>query len=322
MTDDPRQAVRVTLDHLKPHLRQESLFSALSDGELEELACDMQARGLQHPIEILPDMTIVAGHQRVRAARKLGWTEIDVIVRHDLAEAGEIAAELHLICDNVRRRQMGKLERARCAERLMQLMAGGSLASLTDTKQYALLRQMRESVGRMLGIGEREVTRLMQIVGAPIEVQGAYDRGQIGIADVNRVSRSGEEKKEKLAAAIRGGESPKDAIRRICGGGLPRREPTEKDQAYLNLLRATQAAIEVLGPRPERITEVAMPRNQRHRALREGKELLQRLQVCESDLVRGQQPSCDDPPPGCSEETAEQELREETAGEDECGSAA
>src|SRR6185312_462483 len=159
MTDAPRQVIRVKLDQLRPHPRQVALFSDLSDGELEELARDMHTRGQQHAIEVLPDYQIVAGHQRVRAALQLGWSQIDVIVRRDLAAAGELATEQHLISDNLMRRQMGRLERARCAYRMMELRAGGSLDDLSDFRRNESLCKMRESVGRQLGIGEREVAR-------------------------------------------------------------------------------------------------------------------------------------------------------------------
>ena len=59
--------------------------------EIEALARDMDENGLRDPVEVLPDGTLVTGHQRVRAAGLLGWEEIDVVVRHDLADRGDAA---------------------------------------------------------------------------------------------------------------------------------------------------------------------------------------------------------------------------------------
>jgi ParB-like chromosome segregation protein Spo0J len=86
---------------LKKHPQQDALFPELPDAEFEAFKQDMQLRKQQKPIEILPDGTIVAGHQRVRAAKALGWTEVEVVVRHDLAQRGEDAIVAHLIRDNL-----------------------------------------------------------------------------------------------------------------------------------------------------------------------------------------------------------------------------
>jgi hypothetical protein len=54
------------------------------------MACnDLNHHDFQHLVEILPDGVIISGHLRVRAAEPLGWTEIDVMVRTDLAEVGQ-----------------------------------------------------------------------------------------------------------------------------------------------------------------------------------------------------------------------------------------
>ena len=56
------------------------MFGDSPDGEIDDHAKDMKLHGLQQPIEILPNRTIITGHQRVRAAKKLGWAVIDDIV--------------------------------------------------------------------------------------------------------------------------------------------------------------------------------------------------------------------------------------------------
>src|SRR5437763_1950535 len=109
-----KNSVRWKITKLKEHPLQEAVFGDISEEELAALAENMQEHGLREPVEILPDGTIIVGHQRVRAARKLGWKEIDVVVRHDLAAAGPAAVETHFIESNLIRRQLGTLARARC----------------------------------------------------------------------------------------------------------------------------------------------------------------------------------------------------------------
>ncbi len=115
--------VKLKLAALKPHPRQFELFSQRSAVEDAALAKDLQEHGLDHPIEVLPDLTIVAGHRRVAAAKAIGWTEISAVVRQDLASLGEEAIVAFLIRDNSERRQLSPLERGRCAFELKKIAA-------------------------------------------------------------------------------------------------------------------------------------------------------------------------------------------------------
>ncbi len=103
--------VKLRLAALRPHPRQFELFTQRSAAEDAALAKDLKEHGLDHPVEVLPNLTIVAGHRRVAAAKAIGWDTIDAIVRQDLAEQGEEAIMAFLIRDNAQRRQLSPLER-------------------------------------------------------------------------------------------------------------------------------------------------------------------------------------------------------------------
>lgn len=91
------------------------MFDDLPEAEIDALAADIEANGLRQPIEILPDGTVLAGHQRLRAVRKLGWKEVNCVVRTDLAD-DPAGAELFFIMDNLNRRQLSPIMKARCVE--------------------------------------------------------------------------------------------------------------------------------------------------------------------------------------------------------------
>src|SRR5690349_3061937 len=111
-SDGNRTIVKWQVDDFRPHPRQGHLFAAPTPHEIAELAADMQQNGQLSPVEILPNGTIIAGHNRIAAARLLGWKEVSVWVRHDLA-GNPVAAERRLIVDNLTRRQLGAMGRAR-----------------------------------------------------------------------------------------------------------------------------------------------------------------------------------------------------------------
>jgi ParB/RepB/Spo0J family partition protein len=188
------------LSKLKPHPRQDEIFGEMNDAELRELADDMNRRGLQHPIEILPEGTIIAGHQRFRAAQRLGWEEIDVIVRSDLAEAGAAAVEQHFLRDNLVRRQLSPLARARC------------IAQLMEDKSAWGREELKAKVGELINLDPRSVSRYLRLLTTPIAVQNATDRGDLSLTDAGRLAGLDGDEQQEIAQRIEAGESAKTVI--------------------------------------------------------------------------------------------------------------
>src|ERR1051325_9043372 len=61
-------------------------------GDIVGLARSIAEVGLLHPIVVRPDGTLIAGARRLRAAQRLGWTEVPVsIVDIDIIARGELA---------------------------------------------------------------------------------------------------------------------------------------------------------------------------------------------------------------------------------------
>jgi ParB-like chromosome segregation protein Spo0J len=68
-----------------------------SDAQIDQIVASMREFGFVNPILIGPDYTIIAGHARLLAARKLGLREVPVIILDHLSEAQRRAL---VIADN------------------------------------------------------------------------------------------------------------------------------------------------------------------------------------------------------------------------------
>ena len=158
---------------LREHPEQQDLIGDISESELNELTASIQRTGLQHPIEILPDGTVVGGHQRLRAVNSLNWIEVDVIVRHDLAQAGEGAIIAYLVEDNLHRRQMSPLAIARAYRNLKEIERDLDYNEL----RYDDRRDIRDRIAERLGghYSGRTLDRYEQILKMPRAVQDAVD---------------------------------------------------------------------------------------------------------------------------------------------------
>ena len=205
-----RRAERRRLDTLKTHPKQQEYFRASDEREIERLARDITANGLKHPVEVLDDGTIVCGHQRVAAATKLGWSEIDVIVREDLDGRGDGKVEEALIGDNLHRRQLDPIEKARCIKRLYELRQREASPKKSTNPHEGTFR---DHLGKEFGISGRTVDRYVNALKAPRAVQAAVSAGKLSVAEAAKVACLEEPVKEKVVEAITSGTEPKEAIR-------------------------------------------------------------------------------------------------------------
>ena len=55
--------------------------------QIDQIAASMREWGWTCPILVDESNTVIAGHARIEAARKLGWTEVPVVVARGWSEA-------------------------------------------------------------------------------------------------------------------------------------------------------------------------------------------------------------------------------------------
>jgi ParB-like chromosome segregation protein Spo0J len=200
LIESGRQRSTRDLDGLTAHRLQFNLFRPLSDMEHARLVEDIRAHGVLQPIEVTADGTIIDGHERVRAARAIGLTEIPVRVRDDLIE--QTAIDRRHAEANLNRRQLDPLDRARLAVHLFQLEKGRK--KIREPEQD----ELRDRVGAALGMGGRNAQRYLNLARAPLEVQSAYSESKISLTIAGRVCQLPRDTQESLARELRDGADP------------------------------------------------------------------------------------------------------------------
>ena len=120
--------------HPKNHLYFRDLDKAMKDKLME----GMRDNGQINPIIVKKNedntYTVLAGHQRLIAARRLNWQQIKAIV----IEVSEYEAEKLLIRDNLFRRHTGGMELARALD---------AYSKLSDNQTRKSIRQIAEETG-------------------------------------------------------------------------------------------------------------------------------------------------------------------------------
>jgi ParB-like chromosome segregation protein Spo0J len=83
MTSLTLQVESWPLERLIPYARNARTHSGR---QVAEIAASISAFGFNNPVLVDPDSGIIAGHGRVLAARKVGLSEVPVIVLSHLSE--------------------------------------------------------------------------------------------------------------------------------------------------------------------------------------------------------------------------------------------
>lgn len=167
---------RVTANPLQP--RRE-----FTEAQLAELEASIRENGLLQPLVVRPappgapagaEYELVAGERRWRAVRRLGWTEVPVLVR----EMDDRTLLLLAIVENVQRADLSPLEEADGYRRLIE--------EFGYTQQ-----EVAESVGR-----ERStVANLLRLLHLPATVQRLVSAGSLSMGHARAILGLSDERK-------------------------------------------------------------------------------------------------------------------------------
>ncbi len=188
---------KVSISDLKPHPRQQDVFGDLNNAEYESLKSDIETNGLRQPPEVTADLTLIDGHQRVRAYQELGRTEIEVIVRDDLDEVGVDEA---FITANLLRRNLDIVARARAYKVCYEIQKGRQYCR-DDNPVF------REFIAKQLRISGRTLDRHLKLLHLPREIQDAVSAKELGLTKAIKACSLPKEEYNDLKERIASGEN-------------------------------------------------------------------------------------------------------------------
>jgi hypothetical protein len=91
----PHEKIEVTYTNITDINPAEYNPRTISDDEFTKLKKGLEEFGIVDPLIANKDMTLIGGHQRLKAAKELGWSEVPVIIL-DVDKAQEKALNLAL----------------------------------------------------------------------------------------------------------------------------------------------------------------------------------------------------------------------------------
>jgi ParB/RepB/Spo0J family partition protein len=285
-----RNVQRARIECLHPHPQQGMIYECLSPGDLQALAENLSREGQHQPVDVLPSNnnsglpggTIVDGHNRVAAAKLLGWTDIVVRVRWDLQNATPDAIESAYLEANLHRRQLHPLDKAAVAIRLFEIerkKPHGSIAHGSDECDA------RDRVGKAVGLSGRHLQRLFRVLLTPRPVQRAVRDGHLPIVVGEKVEGLGAEKQKQLAAEIAALTDPaetKGIVARFLGN--PSGRHRKASDAIAAFSKAIDKVISDLSGRANKVPTATI--NKHLPSLRRAQKVIQQW-IATVDTVSG-----------------------------------
>ena len=143
----------ITPNHFQPR-------RTFTEAELVELEASLRTSGLLQPITVRPkgqgQWELVAGERRLRAASRLGWTEIPAVVR-DFDDRAMLTLAL---VENLQRSDLNALEEAQGYQRLID--------------EFGLTQQQ---VADAVGKDRTTITNLIRVLTLPASVRTMVEQG-------------------------------------------------------------------------------------------------------------------------------------------------
>ena len=186
-----------------PHKRNSEFFDDMSGEKWQEFLESIKTSGVIEPIVITQDKVIVSGHQRVRACKELGITEIMTEMRSYDSEDKIIK---DLLETNIRQRgdiggssvKLGR--RIRELERIYGIQQGNNQYQEDSTNGGKLTQ---EDLLKQLGIDKESYRRAKSLTTLPTEIQDLIEQGNISPSTASRlIAKLTPEQQEQLIKSL------------------------------------------------------------------------------------------------------------------------
>lgn len=171
MASMAQSITNISVAVLKVHPRNEEFFDEISGEEYERFKKSIQEDGLLSPLIVAPDMTIISGHQRLKACKELGYKSVPVIIKDDLEDEDEKLKKL--IAANFGRLKNDQVKQGKLIkeyERLCGIKQG------RKTENFSV---SQEDIAKQLGVDARTLRNLKKLAELPQEFQDMISNGAI-----------------------------------------------------------------------------------------------------------------------------------------------
>ena len=155
------QITKLSINILKLHPRNTEFFDDIEGENYEMFKKSIAEDGIITPLIVSPDMTIISGHQRYKAAKDLNIELVPVIIREDLVEDSEQLKKL--LATNFGRLKNNPMKQSKMIteyEKLCDVYNGNH--KIKDRNNYDA-KISQEDIANQFGVSVATLTKLKQL---------------------------------------------------------------------------------------------------------------------------------------------------------------
>lgn len=187
---------KIAVDKLKPHPKNGYYFTDVTGEKYEEIKRSIATYGIRDPLKVTTSYTVVSGHQRLRIAKELGFTEIPV----EIVDVDEWEAEYLLIAENVERRGQAEtdpIKKARIAQFLKEYWGVQRGNNQHNRKGQNGLSKIADTIDESM----TSTKRLLKLNALIPEIQSLVSSGKLGTTAAEQLAYLSEEEQRALFEA-------------------------------------------------------------------------------------------------------------------------
>lgn len=156
-----KEITNISIDVLKVHPRNTEFFDDISGNEYEEFKHSIQEEGIISEIIVAPDMTIISGHQRYKAAKELGIKMVPIRIREDLVDEDKKLKVL--LAANFGRSKNNEAKQRKIAVEYVRLCGYKNGGDRKSDSQNENVKLTLEEIAKQLGTSKANLTRALSI---------------------------------------------------------------------------------------------------------------------------------------------------------------
>ena len=190
----------ISVEVLKVHPRNTEFFDDISGEEYQRFKKSIEDDGLLSPLIVAPDMTVISGHQRLKACKELGFRSVHVIIKDDLEDEDEKLKKL--IAANFGRLKNDPVKQAKLYQEYAKLSGvkrGGDRKSKGNNFPLVTL----SDIAKELGVEERQLKNIKRLAELPTDFQDLISEGTINATTGYKlIARLSEEEQLSLLSQL------------------------------------------------------------------------------------------------------------------------
>ncbi len=158
-----KEIIQVSTDVLKVHPRNAEFFDDIQGKEYEQFKQSILQDGILSPILVSPDMTVISGHQRLKACKELGIELVPIMIRDDLTDENEKLKLL--LAANFGRTKNDETKQRKIATEYVALCGfkNGEMGRGRKVGNNCLPNLTQDEIADQLGISARSLRNLLAI---------------------------------------------------------------------------------------------------------------------------------------------------------------